>query len=75
MQDSFARARTRPSARATIGYLVYKKQTNYDQKYSMEHNLELMVCSLSGLIVAPAFQSVISTIPQTTGQKLLITMP
>ena len=24
MQDSFARARTRPSARATIGYLVYK---------------------------------------------------
>ena len=23
MQDSFARARTRPSARATIGYLVY----------------------------------------------------
>ena len=25
MQDSFARARTRPSARATIGYLVYKK--------------------------------------------------
>ena len=24
MQDSFARARTRPSARAMIGYLVYK---------------------------------------------------
>ena len=24
MQDTFARARTRPSARATIGYLVYK---------------------------------------------------
>ena len=24
MQDTFARAHTRPSARATIGYLVYK---------------------------------------------------
>ena len=27
MQDSFARARTRPSARATIGYLVYKHKS------------------------------------------------
>ena len=26
MQDNFSRARTRPSARATIGYLVYKLQ-------------------------------------------------
>ena len=33
MQDTFARARTRPSARATIGYLVYKDSmsiTKYD---------------------------------------------
>ena len=28
MQDSFARARTRPSARATIAYLVYKHGLN-----------------------------------------------
>ena len=28
MQDSFACARTRPSARATIGYLVYKVETH-----------------------------------------------
>ena len=61
--------------------LTNLKQTNLEQKYLMEHNLELMACSLSGLIVAPAFQSVISTMPQTTGQncyqnalKLLITI-
>ena len=29
MQDTFARARTRPSARATIGYLVYKDYPSY----------------------------------------------
>ena len=35
----------------------------------MEHNLELMVCSLSRLIVAPAFKSVIPTMPHTIGQN------
>ena len=28
MQDTFARVRTRPSARATIGYLVYKLESH-----------------------------------------------
>ena len=34
MQDSFARARTRPKgqARATIGYLVYKPEKSYTNK-------------------------------------------
>ena len=46
-------------------------QVQPEQKYLLDHNLELMVCYLSGLIVAPAFQSVISTMPQTTGQNFL----
>ena len=34
MQDTFARARTRPSARATIGYLVYKREARFHQRLS-----------------------------------------
>ena len=34
MQDSFARTRTRPSARATIGYLVYKAKRARDDRIS-----------------------------------------
>ena len=32
MQDTFARARTRPSARATIEYLVYKREARFHQR-------------------------------------------
>ena len=43
MQDSFARARTRPSARATIGYLVYNSECDWPLYKKKEGAAELMM--------------------------------
>ena len=47
MQDTFARARTRPSARATIRYLVYKSNaqgTDPSKSVSLFNAFEIAIC-------------------------------
>ena len=49
MQDTFARARTRPNAHAMIGYLVYKVKCNviYNNYPCLQHTYYVLVILIS----------------------------